>query len=167
VYVVVRMGVDLNFVFFSMDSQLIFRWPRFHIDRGCGTLVLDCWNKDFWIYPDDIDWELMILSMLDTRYRVDWDVMLIDNIILFSYDLNYGWISLIVRIFHSLIVNSVFVVDLRIYSVFHDSFLTTSVIRLQRLIYCECDFIDIGDIYLFRVWRRLLIDLTYWWYKRL
>jgi len=33
--------------------------------------------------------------------------------------------------------------------VFHDWFLTTSVIKLQRLIYCECDFIDIGDIYMY------------------
>ena len=38
--------------------------------------------------------------------------MLIEEVILFSSDLNYGWISLVVRIFHSLIVNSVFVVDL-------------------------------------------------------
>ena len=38
--------------------------------------------------------------------------MLIENDAFFSYDLNYGWISLVVRIFHSLIVNSVFVIDL-------------------------------------------------------
>jgi len=38
--------------------------------------------------------------------------MLIKDVVFFSYDLNYGWISLIVRIFHSLIVNSVFIVDL-------------------------------------------------------
>ena len=73
VYAVVRMGVDLNFIFFSVNSRLIFRWSRFHIDRGCGTLILDCWNKDFRIYPDDIDWVLMVLSMLDTRYRDSWD----------------------------------------------------------------------------------------------
>jgi len=38
--------------------------------------------------------------------------MLIEDVIFFSYDLNYGWISLTLRIFHSLIVNSEFVVDL-------------------------------------------------------
>jgi len=32
-------------------------------------LVLDYWNKEFLIYPDFIDWELMILSMLDTKCR--------------------------------------------------------------------------------------------------
>jgi len=90
----------------------------------------------------------MILSMLDTRYRDDWDVMLIEYVILFSYDLNYGWISLILRIFHSLLCTRYSLLISRIYSMFHDWFLTT-VIRLQRLSYCESDFIDIGDnIYL-------------------
>ena len=48
-------------------------------------LVLDCWNKDFRIFPNDIDWVLIILSMLDIRCRDDWDVRLIEDVIFFSY----------------------------------------------------------------------------------
>ena len=54
----------------------------------------------------------MILSTLDIGYRDDRDVILIEDVVLFSHDLNYGWICLILRIFHSTFVNSVFVVDL-------------------------------------------------------
>ena len=74
----------------------------------------------------------MILLTSDIRCRDDRDVILIEGITLFSYDLNYGWISLILRIFHSLFVISVFVVlaDLENISVFHDWFLTISVNQL-------------------------------------
>ena len=37
----------------------------------------------------------MILMMLDTGCRDDLDFILIENVTLFIYDLNYGWISLI------------------------------------------------------------------------
>ena len=36
--------------------------------------------------------------------------MLIEDVILFNYDLNYGWISLILKIFHCLFMISVFVI---------------------------------------------------------
>jgi len=38
---------------------------------------------------------LMILLILTIRCRGDLDSMLIENVTLFTYDLDYGWISLI------------------------------------------------------------------------
>ena len=52
----------------------------------------------------------MILLTLDTRCRDDLDFMLIKDVTLLSYDFNYSWISLILRIFHSLFVILIFVV---------------------------------------------------------
>jgi len=65
----------------------------------------------------------MTLLILTTRYRDDLDFMLIEGVTLFSYDLDYGWINLILMMFSSLIVISVFVVlvDLEdIYILLHD-----------------------------------------------
>ena len=61
-------------------------------------------------------------------------------------DIEVFYIPYCLRMFCSLFVNSVFVVlvDLEVYSVLHDWFLTTSIIRLQRLSYYENYFIDIG-----------------------
>ena len=42
-----------------------------------------------WIYPDYINWVLMILSTLDTRCRDDLDFILIEIVIIFSYDLDH------------------------------------------------------------------------------
>ena len=52
----------------------------------------------------------MILLLLNTRCRDDLDSMLIEDVTLLSYDLKYSWISLILRMFHSLFVISVFIV---------------------------------------------------------
>ena len=67
--------------------------------------------------------------------------MLIEDVALLSYDLDYGWISLILMIFSSLLVILVFIilVDLRIYILHHGLFLTTLVIGNRG------DFIDIND----------------------
>jgi len=51
----------------------------------------------------------MILSMLDIRCRDDRDVMLIEDVAL-SYDLDYSWINLVLRMFCSLFVILVFIV---------------------------------------------------------
>jgi len=49
----------------------------------------------------------MILLMLTTRSRDDLDHMWIEDVSLFSYDLNFHWTSLMLRIFHSLFMTSV------------------------------------------------------------
>ena len=57
--------------------------------------------------------------MLDIRCRDDWDVMLIEDVIFFSYALDYGWISLILIS--------------RRYILLHDWFLTISVMEVELL----------------------------------
>ena len=52
----------------------------------------------------------MTSLILTTRCRDDLYFMLIEGVTLFSYDLDYGWISLILMMFSSLIVISIFVV---------------------------------------------------------
>jgi len=52
----------------------------------------------------------MVLLLLNIRWRDDLDFMLTEDVTLLSYDLEYSWISLILRMFHSLFVISVFVV---------------------------------------------------------
>ena len=52
----------------------------------------------------------MILSMLDIRCGDDRDVMLIEDVALLSYDLDYSWINLVLRMFCSLFVILVFIV---------------------------------------------------------
>ena len=52
----------------------------------------------------------MILSALDIRCRDDHDNMLIEDITFLSYDLDYSWINLVLRMFCSLLVISVFIV---------------------------------------------------------
>jgi len=63
----------------------------------------------------------MILLMLNTRYRDDLDFMLIEDVTLLSYDLDYSWISLILRMFHSLFMISIFVVLVDLEDIFSTS----------------------------------------------
>ena len=72
----------------------------------------------------------MILSMLDIRCRDDRDAMLIENVALLNYDLDYSWINLVLRMFCSLFVISVFIILVDLEDAFstHGWFLTTSVI---------------------------------------
>ena len=65
--------------------------------------------------------------MLDIRCRDDWDVMLIEDVIFFCYDLDYGWISLI--LISRIYITSWLVLDYFSYG--------------DRVI--MNDFIDIGD----------------------
>ena len=77
----------------------------------------------------------MTLLILTTRDRDDLDFMLIKGVTLLSYDLDYSWISLILMMFSSSIVISVFIVlvDLRIYILLHDWFLTILVMEIELL----------------------------------
>jgi len=59
--------------------------------------------------------------MLNTRYRDDLDFMLIEDVTLLSYDLDYSWISLILRMFHSLFMISIFVVLVDLEDIFSTS----------------------------------------------
>jgi len=61
----------------------------------------------------------MTLLTLDIICRDDRDVMLIEDVALLSYDFNYGWISLILRIFHFYLWTRYSLLISRIYSVFH------------------------------------------------
>ena len=63
----------------------------------------------------------MILSTLDIKCRDDRDVMLIEDVALPSYDLDYSWINLILRMFRSLFVISVFIVLVDLEDVFSTS----------------------------------------------
>jgi len=47
---------------------------------------------------------LLTLLILITRCKDDLNFILIENVTLFSYDFNYDWISLILRIFHFVVV---------------------------------------------------------------
>ena len=49
----------------------------------------------------------MILLILTTRCRDDLDFMLIEDVTLFTYDLDFCWISLTLRTFYSSLVISV------------------------------------------------------------
>jgi len=51
----------------------------------------------------------MTLLILTTRCRDDLDLMLIKSVTLLSYDIDYGWISLILMMCSSLSVISIFV----------------------------------------------------------
>ena len=51
----------------------------------------------------------MTLLILTTRCRDDLDFMSIEEATLFSYDLDFYWVSLILRTFYSSLVISVFV----------------------------------------------------------
>jgi len=74
----------------------------------------------------------MILSTLDIRCRDDRDVMLIQDVALLSNNLDYSWINLVLRIFCSLFVISVFIVLVDLEDIYITSwwFLTISVIWL-------------------------------------
>jgi len=63
----------------------------------------------------------MILLILNTRCRDDLDFIFIEDVALFSYDLDYSWISLILRMFHSLFVISVFVILIDLEDIFSTS----------------------------------------------
>jgi len=52
----------------------------------------------------------MTLLILTTRGKYDLDFMLIEGVTLLNYDLDYSWISLILMMFSSSIVISVFIV---------------------------------------------------------
>ena len=41
----------------------------------------------------------MILSTLDTRYKDDLDFLLIEDVTLFSYELDYSWMNLVLGMF--------------------------------------------------------------------
>jgi len=45
----------------------------------------------------------MILLILISRRRDNLDFILVEEVTLISYDLNYCWISLILKIFHSIL----------------------------------------------------------------
>ena len=53
---------------------------------------------------------VMTLFILTTRGKDDLDFMLIEGVTLLSHDLDYSWISLILMMFSSSIVISVFIV---------------------------------------------------------
>jgi len=104
------------------------------------------------IYPDYINWVLMILLMLNTRCRDDLDFMWIENVTLLSYDLDYSWISLILRMFHSLFVISVFVVLFDLEDIFSTSWMVLdyysySVIEIELLFEWFHWYIGIHIIY--------------------
>jgi len=82
----------------------------------------------------------MILLTLDTRCRDDLDFMLIKDVTLLSYDFNYSWISLILRIFHSLFVILIFVVLVELEDKFSILWLV-----LNYFSYCRNNFINIDN----------------------
>jgi len=102
-----------------------------------GLLFLD-------FHIDEFEWVLMTLLILTTIGRDDLHFMLIEGVTLLSYDLDYGWISLILMIFSSLIVISVFIVLVDLEGIYITSWLVLNYFSYEESYY-ESDFIDIGD----------------------
>ena len=128
-------------------------------------LVLDYWNKNFLIYPDYINWVLMISLILDTRCRDDRYVILIEDVALHSYYLDYSWVTMVGRILCSLFVILVFIVLVDLKDIFSISWLVLdyfiySVIEIE---YCDSDFIDINDNIYIQSSTAVTVDLSYWW----
>ena len=63
-YDLVRVGVDMNFMFFSFDSRLICRWVVwwFDYDQTCEYDTLDSDAYGFYVF--DSETSLIYLSML-------------------------------------------------------------------------------------------------------
>jgi len=66
----------------------------------------------------------MTLLMLTTRCRDDLNYMWIEDVTLFSYEHGFYWISLMLRIFHSLFVTS----------------LCVDLVKLEDIQYCVIIF---------------------------
>jgi len=100
---------------------------------------LDCYEllfQDSSLYK--FDRVLMTLLILTTRCRDGLDFILIEGVTFLSYDLDYGWISLILMMCSSVSVISVFVVLVNLEYIYthillHDWFLTISVLGKMLL----------------------------------
>jgi len=104
VYDLVRVGIDLSFVFLSLDSRLICRWNVEWLDyvQMCEYDILDsniyC-GTNFWTVRNYYFWNLALMSLTDVLMilfiltigcRDDLDFILIEDVTLFSYDLDWN-----------------------------------------------------------------------------
>ena len=104
VYDLIRVGIDLSFVFLSLDSRLICRWNVEWLDyvQMCeyDNLNSDVYDGiDFWTARNYYLWflaltsltdVLMILLILTTRRRDDLHFMLIEDVTLLGYNLDWS-----------------------------------------------------------------------------
>jgi len=68
VYDLVRVEINLSFVFLSFDSQLICRWDVWWLDYDqmceCDTLDFDVYDRtDFWAVRSYYVWILPLMSL--------------------------------------------------------------------------------------------------------